>query len=232
MERLWPALKEALQLPPGGSTVSNHHEKEVLHEPSKSRTVDKSVTSKDSTDLSKAIHPPECSPPIIVDGTVNGDVVKQVDKARQIPRDVKQLDTIAGNGSREILNETSNVSLNRLKNSSDSNPGPSGDHTAVVLLTEMGRSSPEVASIGDTKPMNRAPPGVEICSEVLAGPGETPRGGDEVDGQEVSEETGEESLRNSLPPLSESALKLPVLPAAFLKITFHPNETVVSLRYS
>ena len=38
-----------------------------------------------------------------------------------------------------------------------------------------------------------------------------------------------ESLTISLPPLSESALNLPVLPPPFIKMTLHPDQSVVSI---
>ena len=38
-----------------------------------------------------------------------------------------------------------------------------------------------------------------------------------------------ESLTRSVPPLSESALNLPVLPPAFIKMTLHPDQSVVSI---
>ena len=38
-----------------------------------------------------------------------------------------------------------------------------------------------------------------------------------------------ESLTRSVPPLSDSALNLPVLPPAFIKMTLHPDQSVVSI---
>jgi len=39
----------------------------------------------------------------------------------------------------------------------------------------------------------------------------------------------EESLTHSLPPLSELPLTIPLCPPRYLKLSFHPNETPVSL---
>ena len=53
---------------------------------------------------------------------------------------------------------------------------------------------------------------------------------DVIDGNVDDEKM--ESLTKSVPPLSESALNLPALPPAYIKMSFHPEQSVVSTNLS
>ncbi len=230
MDSLWPAVRQFLGLPP--EDPSNMPAEGTVDARSKSSTKTTcdttNVSSDNETKNSSAIDQNTTTKQENdVDTTTNiGPVINRSsdDKTAEISNDCNDMAVSHGDTADETEASQSSLMDVRQTDVGGNEHSPNCQSTQTDCHTDIeGGDKSQNCQLTDTDKIkdgsnSKKDPSPTECDCSMGNSG-------------ASEQPGVESLKHSLPPLSESALNVPALPPPFLKIDFLHGQTAVSIKF-